>query len=82
MVFATFFNNALQFYTQVETYPLFGWVPREGFVAFHEEYQRRLPVAIYAPYALLMVSNVLLALYINYERLQDRVVCSKPNYHE
>ncbi|MGH3147918.1 MAG: hypothetical protein ACRDTR_19175 [Rubrobacter sp.] len=60
VVFATFFNNALHFYTQVETYPLFAWVGREEFVPLHKEYQRRLPVAIYAPYTLLMGSNLLL----------------------
>ena len=57
VVFATFFNNALHFYTQVQTYPLFAWVDREGFVPFHEEYQRRLPLAIHAPYSLLMAAN-------------------------
>jgi hypothetical protein len=62
-VFTTFFNNALHFYTQVQTYPLFAWVGREEFVPFHKEYQRRLPVAIYAPYTLLMVSNALLLFF-------------------
>ena len=60
VVFATFFNNALHFYTQVQTYPLFAWVHRDGFVPFHKEYQRRLPLAIYAPYSLLMAANALL----------------------
>ncbi len=60
VVFATFFNNALHFYTQVQTYPLFARVGRDEFVAFHKEYQRRLPLAIYAPYTLLMAANVLL----------------------
>lgn len=60
MAFATFFNNALHFYTQVQTYPLFGWVGRDEFVPFHQEYQRRLPAAIYAPYSLLMAANALL----------------------
>lgn len=60
VVFATFFNNALHFYTQVQTYPLFARVGRDAFVAFHKEYQRRLPLAIYAPYSLLMAANVLL----------------------
>ena len=60
VVFATFFNNALHFYTQVQTYPLFARVGRDEFVAFHKEYQRRLPLAIYAPYSLLMAANVLL----------------------
>ena len=60
LAFATFFMNAVHWYTQVQTYPLFSWVPEEGFVALHEEYERRLPVALYAPYALLMAANVLL----------------------
>ncbi len=60
LVFATFFNNALHFYTQVQTYPLFARVGRDEFVVFHKEYQRRLPLAIYAPYSLLMAANVLL----------------------
>lgn len=60
LAFATFFMNAIHWYTQVQTYPLFSWVPKDGFVAFHGEYERRLPLALYAPYALLMVANVLL----------------------
>ncbi len=63
VVFATFFNNALHFYTQVQTYPLFAWVDREGFVPLHKEYQRRLPLAIYAPYTLLMAANALLLFF-------------------
>ena len=63
VVFATFFNNALHFYTQVQTYPLFAWVGRDGFVPFHKEYQRRLPLAIYAPYSLLMAANALLLVF-------------------
>lgn len=60
LAFATFFMNAIHWYTQVETYPLFSWVPKEGFVSFHKEYERRLPVALYVPYSVLMVANVLL----------------------
>ena len=63
VVFATFFNNALHFYTQVQTYPLLAWVGREEFVPFHKQYQRRLPVAIYAPYSLLMAANALLLFF-------------------
>lgn len=63
VVFATFFNNALHFYTQVQTYPLFAWVGRDEFVPFHKEYQRRLPLAIYAPYSLLMAGNALLLFF-------------------
>jgi len=57
VVFATFFNNALHFYTRVQKYPLFARVGREEFVPFHKEYRRRLPIAIYAPYSLLMAAN-------------------------
>ncbi|WP_323352642.1 hypothetical protein [Leptolyngbya sp. CCNP1308] len=59
-VFATFFNNALHWYTQVSSYPLFGWVGPGEFVPFHQEYERRLPFSIYMPYSLLMVSTLLL----------------------
>ncbi len=59
-VFATFFNNALHWYTQVSSYPLFGWVGSEQFVSFHQEYERRLPFSIYLPSGLLMVSTLLL----------------------
>ena len=63
VVFATFFNNALHFYTQVQTYPLFASVGRDGFVPFHKEYQRRVPLAIYAPYTQLMAANALLLFF-------------------
>ncbi|MFQ4135204.1 hypothetical protein PGN35_002685 [Nodosilinea sp. PGN35] len=59
-VFATFFNNALHWYTQVSSYPLFGWVGPGEFVPFHQEYERRLPLSIYLPYGLLMASTGLL----------------------
>ena len=62
-VFAVFFNNALHWYTQVSTYPLFAWIGREDFVKYHTEYQRRLPFSIYAPYSVLMLSNALLFFY-------------------
>jgi hypothetical protein len=58
---ATFFNNALHWYTQVTTYPLLGWVGQTEFVSFHKEYERRLPFSIYIPYMLLMLSTLLLA---------------------
>jgi hypothetical protein len=52
--------NAIHWYTQVQTYPLLAWVPKEGFVPFHKEYERRLPVALYAPYTLQMLATALL----------------------
>jgi hypothetical protein len=58
--FATFFNNALHWYTQVTTYPLLSWVGQAEFVSFHKEYERRLPFSIYVPYTLLMFSTLLL----------------------
>lgn len=56
----TFFNNALHWYTQVTTYPLFNWVGQAEFGSFHKEYERRLPFSIYLPYTLLMLSTLLL----------------------
>ncbi len=61
--FATFFNNALHWYTQVTTYPLLSWVGQTEFVSFHKEYERRLPFSIYAPYTLLMLSTLLLLFF-------------------
>ena len=63
VVFFTFFNNALHWYTQLTTYPLFAWVGRKEFLGFHLEYQRRLPFSIYAPYSLLMISTLLLFVF-------------------
>lgn len=61
--FATFFNNALHWYTQITTYPLLGWVGQAEFVSFHKEYERRLPFSIYVPYTLLMCSTLLLMFF-------------------
>lgn len=61
--FATFFNNALHWYTQVTTYPLLSWVGQAEFVSFHKEYERRLLFSIYAPYTLLMFSTLLLIFF-------------------
>lgn len=60
VVFFTFFNNALHWYTQVATYPLFALIGNKEFLKYHLEYQRRLPFSIYAPYSLLMISTLLL----------------------
>lgn len=59
-VFATFFNNALHWYTHVTTYPLFAWIGQNEFVSFHKEYERRLPLSIYLPYTAVMASTLLL----------------------
>lgn len=53
-------NTGLQYYTTVSTYPLFSDLPAEAFVGYHQAYERRLPLAIYLPYALLMAGNLLL----------------------
>lgn len=63
VVFFTFFNNALHWYTQVVTYPLFAFVGQKEFLQHHLEYQRRLPFSIYAPYSLLMFSTLLLFIF-------------------
>lgn len=53
---ATCFQSGVQWYTQVSTYPLFRDLPDAGFAAYHRAYEQRLPLAIYAPYGLLMAS--------------------------
>jgi len=53
-------NTGLQYYTTVSTYPLFSDLPAEGFVRYHQAYERRLPLAIYLPYTVLMLGNLLL----------------------
>lgn len=58
VAFATFFNTGLQYYTTVSTYPLFQDVDEKNFVSFHKAYERKLPLSIYAPYALLMLSTL------------------------
>jgi hypothetical protein len=57
----TFFNTGLQYYTTVATYPLFSSLSDDSFIPYHLAYQRRLPLAIYAPYSLLMLSTLALA---------------------
>lgn len=53
-------NVGLHWYTQVATYPLFLTVPPAHFVAYHTAYQRRLPLAIYAPYGFALLTTALL----------------------
>jgi hypothetical protein len=50
-------NVGLHWYTQVATYPLFAALPAAHFVAYHTAYQRRLPLAIYAPYGLALLTT-------------------------
>ncbi len=40
-VFATVFMTGLIWFVQVVHYPLFGWVPGDGFVAYEREHVRR-----------------------------------------
>lgn len=53
-------NTGLQYYTTVSTYPLFSALPAAAFVDYHKAYERRLPLAIYLPYTLLMLATALL----------------------
>jgi hypothetical protein len=59
----TWFNLAIQWYTQVGTYALLPAVADAsddaGFVRYHLAYQRRLPATVLVPYGLLMVTSVL-----------------------
>ncbi len=54
------FNAGLHWYTQVATYPLFAHLPAEHFVAYHGAYERRLPLSIYGPYGLALLTTALL----------------------
>lgn len=60
VVLMTFFNTGLQYYTTVSTYPLFSQLDEHNFVTFHKAYERKLPLSIYVPYSLLMLSTLLL----------------------
>ncbi len=60
VVATTLFNLALQYATQVGTYPLFARLGPESFPGYHAAWERRLPVTIYLPYGALVVSDVLL----------------------
>nr|AGI62221.1 hypothetical protein [uncultured bacterium] len=69
---ATWFNNALQWYTQFTTYGLFSAIADqtgdEGFVRYHKAYQKRLPATIYVPFGILMVLSVT-ALFVRPDEL-------------
>ena len=56
----TFFNAGLQYYTTVSTYPLFSEVDEANFVRFHKAYEGKLPLSIYIPYSLWMLSTLAL----------------------
>lgn len=46
------FGLAIQYYSQVATYPLFAALPDGAFVPYHAAYERRLVWAVYVPFAL------------------------------
>jgi hypothetical protein len=53
-------NTALQYYTQVSTYPLFAALPDGVFTPYHIAYERRLIWSIYAPYAVVIALGIAL----------------------
>lgn len=57
----TWANLTLHYYTQVGTYALFPAVAshagRDGFVGYHQAYERRLPLTVYAPWSALMAAS-------------------------
>jgi len=59
-VFTTFFNNAIQAYIHQEAYPLFAFVGASEFAAYLKEYERRLTLPLILPYAISLLSNLLL----------------------
>ena len=59
-VFTTFFNNAIQAYIHQETYPSFAFVGQSEFAAYLKEYERRLTLPLLLPYAISLLSNLIL----------------------
>ncbi|GAB4511729.1 MAG: hypothetical protein OHK0046_10220 [Anaerolineae bacterium] len=60
LVFTTFYINAVQWYTQVESYPLMTYVGAQEYRAYGQFYERRLVFALYIPYLVQMLSNLFL----------------------
>jgi hypothetical protein len=60
LVFSTFFNNAIQWYTHLESYPLQAFVGRNEYANYGKEYERRLVFALYIPYFVMLLSNLAL----------------------
>lgn len=54
------FNTAIQYYSQVATYPLFAALPAGAFTPYHAAYERRLPASVHVPYGFLIGSNLVL----------------------
>lgn len=59
-VFTTFFNNAIQAYIHQEAYPLLAFVGKLEFGAYLKEYERRLTLPLLLPYAVSLLSNLIL----------------------
>lgn len=59
-VFTTFYDNAIQWYTHMQSYPLQAYVGQNEYAAYGKFYEGRLVYALYIPYVLLLVSNVIL----------------------
>jgi hypothetical protein len=60
LVFTTFFNNGIQAYIHYEAYPLLAFVGPAEFPAYLKEYERRLTIPLIVPYALAVLSNLIL----------------------
>ncbi len=56
----TFYSNGVQAYIHFEAYPLIPLVGKQEFVPYLNEYERRLPIALLLPYALTVISNIIL----------------------
>jgi hypothetical protein len=59
-VFMTFFNHAIQWYTHIESYPLQAYVGRNEYLAYGEAYERRLVLALYIPFFIMLACNLVL----------------------
>lgn len=57
---ATFYSNGVQAYIHFEAYPLIPLVGKQEFTAYLNEYERRLPLPLLVPYALTVISNIIL----------------------
>ena len=56
----SWYNTSTGWLAQLVTYPLFGSVPREGFVDYHTRYDSLIPLPVILPVILLMNGSVLL----------------------
>lgn len=59
-VFLTFFDTTIQWYTQIQTYPISALVGQSEFALYGQSYETRLVLALYIPYSLLILSNLFL----------------------